>query len=177
MPIAAPAPEGSRPLPATVHALGLVEHGHAIPAFASLTRLAVRTLGAPVALISFMDDAKGRSVFASQEGLGEPWASLGEAPQSHALCAEVRSRRAPLAVDNAPEDQEFARHPAVRRMGVAAYLGMPLHAPDGTAIGAMCAVEDEPRAWTDYDRSVLADLAGLADDAILLRAHRLACVH
>ena len=55
--------------------------------FDRLTRLAARTLGAPVALVSLVDDR--RQFFKSAHGLPEPWASQRETPLTHSFCQHV----------------------------------------------------------------------------------------
>ena len=67
------------------------------------------------------------------------------------------------------------RHPlgqgtlATRDLGVEAYLGVPLHSPDGHTLGALCAIDSQPRAWTQADRETLESLAAIAESEIALR--------
>src|ERR1700680_226145 len=56
-------------------------------AFDLLTRLASRTLKAPISLVSLGDDR--RQFFKSSVGLPEPWSSLRETPLSHSFCQYV----------------------------------------------------------------------------------------
>ena len=50
-----------------------------------------------------------------------------------------------------------------------AYLGVPLATADGTRLGALCAIDHQPREWTGRDHGVLEDLAGAAMSEIELR--------
>ncbi|MEO1748069.1 MAG: PAS domain S-box protein [Pseudomonadota bacterium] len=59
---------------------------------------------------------------------------------------------------------------AIGDLGVIAYLGIPVTAPDGTAIGALCAIDSQPRAWSDTDITRLTDLCGAVTSQIGLRA-------
>ena len=52
--------------------------------FDRLTRIAVRVLHAPVALVSLIDSE--RQFFKSCVGLPEPWASERQTPLSHSFC-------------------------------------------------------------------------------------------
>src|SRR5919108_2857095 len=84
-----PADSTIRPQPATspearlaaLHRTGLLDTP-AEEAFDRLTRLAARLLGAPVALVSLVDE--DRQFFKSAVGLPEPWASARSAPLSPA---------------------------------------------------------------------------------------------
>src|SRR5687767_12467813 len=63
------------------------------------TRLAARTLRAPTALISLVDDR--RQFFKSAVGLAEPWASKREMPLSYSFCKHVVASGHCLAVNDA----------------------------------------------------------------------------
>lgn len=57
---------------------------------------------------------------------------------------------------------------AVRDLGIIAYLGVPIEA-DGEAIGTLCAMDGQPRAWRDADTAVLIDLADAVRTEVALR--------
>jgi PAS domain S-box-containing protein len=126
--------------------------------FDRLTRLARRLLRTPVALVSLLDAE--RQFFLSAQGLPEPWAGLRETPLSHSFCRSVVETGLPLSVGDAREDPRVRGNPAVEALGVVAYLAAPLALPDGCVVGALCAIDSEPRAWTAEDERALADLAG-----------------
>jgi GAF domain-containing protein len=137
------------------------------PAFDRLTRLAARLLHAPVALVSLLD--RDRQFFKSSFGLPEPWASRRETPLSHSFCRhEVASGR-PLVVADARRHRLVRDNPAVAELGVVAYLGIPLIAADGHVLGSLCAIDHEPRAWTEDDVQTLGDLAASVVTEIELR--------
>src|SRR5215204_4594894 len=69
------------------------------PSFDRLTRLATRTLKAPVSLVTLVD--RNRQFFKSQIGLPEPWASLRETPLSHSFCQHVVNTNQPLIISDA----------------------------------------------------------------------------
>lgn len=153
----------------TVETLGLVD-APTPPAFDSLTRLAMRVLAAPVALISIVQEEQNRQFFLSQQGLVEPWKSRRETPLSHSFCHHVKRGRAPLIVSNALWHPLLKDNLAITELDVVAYLGVPISAPDGEVIGALCVIENQPRKWTDEDLSALTDLANCVGDEITLRA-------
>ena len=153
----------------TVDALGLVD-AQTPRAFDSLTRLAMRVLAAPVALISIVQEERNRQFFLSQQGLVEPWKTRRETPLSHSFCQYVKREREPLIVSDALWHPLVKDNLAIAELDVVAYLGVPISAPNGEVIGALCVIENEPRKWTDGDLSALTDLANCVSDEITLRA-------
>nr|CAA9295142.1 hypothetical protein AVDCRST_MAG63-4717 [uncultured Armatimonadetes bacterium] len=136
--------------------------------FDRLTRLAVKVLSAPVALVSLVD--ADRQFFKSQIGLAEPWAARRETPISHSFCQHVVASNRPLIVTDARNDPRVCDNPAVREMGVAAYLGVPLVTSQGQTLGSFCVMDARPRGWTDDQVSLLRDLADSVIAEIELRA-------
>jgi diguanylate cyclase (GGDEF)-like protein len=154
---------------AALHTTGILD---AAPE-ASLERLNVlagQLLGVPVSLVSLVD--ANRQVFAAQSGLPEPWASYGETPLSHSFCQHVVERDAPLIVADTRTDPALRHNLAIRDINVIAYAGVPVHAPNGQPLGALCAIDGAPREWTDRDLRVLRDLARVASDLIDLHGRR-----
>jgi diguanylate cyclase (GGDEF)-like protein/PAS domain S-box-containing protein len=136
-------------------------------AFDRFTRIASRLLGVPVSLVSLVD--ADRQFFKAQLGLPEPWAAARETPLTHSFCQHVVAARAPLVVDDAREHPLVGDNLAVPDLGVVAYLGVPIEV-DGEALGSLCAIDGRPRAWTDADVAVLADLADAVRTEVGLRA-------
>lgn len=138
--------------------------------FTHLTELASNILKVPVSLVSIIDKQNDRQFFKSIKGLQEPWLSRGETPLSHSFCQHVAHDDAPLIVENAPEYNRVKDNLAIPDLGVIAYLGVPIHDPQGRAIGALCAIDSDPKKWTDQDLKTLEKLALCVDDAIRLRS-------
>ncbi|BAR98186.1 histidine kinase/response regulator hybrid protein [Blastochloris viridis] len=130
--------------------------------------MVARTLGVPIALFSLVDDH--RQFFKSAFGLAEPWASRRGTPLSHAFCQHVVARDAPFSVEDVDTHEVVAANPAMRELGIAAYLGVPVRDRDGQVLGALCAVDIEPHPWSDEAVAVLADFAALVEGEIDLRA-------
>lgn len=136
-------------------------------AFDRFTSLVRRLFGVPVALVSFVD--ADRQVFVSQDGLPEPWATRRQTPLSHSFCQHVVLRDAPLVVTDARRDPVLCDNLAVQDINVVGYLGVPVHGPGGHALGSLCALTSEPRAWTTDDVSVMENLAALVETELALR--------
>lgn len=130
------------------------------PAFDRLTQLAARVLHAPVTLISLVD--ADRQFFKSQAGLPEPWATRRGTPLSHSFCQHVVSSASPLIIDDARNHELVCDNLAIPELGVAAYAGIPLQLADGTTLGSFCAIDTEPRHWTEEEIAILHDFASLA---------------
>src|SRR5262249_47029232 len=128
--------------------------------FDRLARLAVRMVGAPVALVSLVGE--GRPVLASREGLPGPWTSPRETPLASAFGRLVVESRRPLVLEDARRHPLASGTPAVDDPGVAAFLGIPLIGRDGRAIGSLCAIDLAPRAWGADDVAAMRDLAASA---------------
>lgn len=127
------------------------------PGLDRLARVAAVAVGAPTALVSLVDDR--RQYFAGQAGLGAPWCDVRQTPLSHSFCQIVVNEGKPLIVNDAPEDPRVAANLAIPDLGVQAYAGVPLADRDGTVLGSLCVIDDEPRVWTDNELAVLTDVA------------------
>lgn len=151
---------------AAVERLGLVGTPSE-EAFDRLARLATRLLGTPGALVNIVTDSV--QFCKSAIGLPEPWATEG-LPLNYGVCPYTVASGATLLVENAATDPRFRDNPGVRALGVAGYAGTPLRASSGHVIGAFCAFDTRPRAWTEDEARILEDLAGAAMTEIELRA-------
>ncbi|MDJ0629390.1 MAG: GAF domain-containing protein [Rhodobacter sp.] len=148
--------------------LGLLD-APAEAGFDAITRLALRLFDVPVALISVIDEPNDRQFFKSQIGLRDPWAGMSQTPLSHSFCQHVKASGTPLVVPYAPENALVCGNPAIRDLGVIGYMGVPILAPDGQPIGALCVIDGQRRSWTDENVGLLADLANCVSDEIALR--------
>lgn len=138
--------------------------------FDRFTRLATKILGVPVSLVSIVEPEKDRQFFTSACGLGEPWASRRQTPLSHSFCQHVVSSSEILCVEDARRHPLVQDNLAIRDLGVIAYLGIPVFGPDHLALGALCAIDEKPRKWSQDDIAVLSDLAAAVTDKIGLNA-------
>ncbi len=133
--------------------------------FDRLTRLAVRTLAAPVSLVTLVDT--DRQVLLSQQGFEGPMAEAGETPLSYSFCQHVVRSAAPFVVPDAREEPLVRDSPSIDELGIVAYAGVPLTTPEGHTLGALCVVVGEPRAWAPEDVDALEDLAALVLHEVL----------
>ncbi|WP_204054683.1 GAF domain-containing protein, partial [Planomonospora parontospora] len=144
-----------------LRATGLLESPR-VPLLDQVTRMAVRLLGVRAALVTLI--AEDRQVTLSSAGTGRPpprWT-----PLSQSMCRHLLVDDAPLAVDDARGDERWTDIGAVARGEPAAYAGIPLHAPDGLPLGALCVIDDRPHAWNQEELEILSDLAAMAETGI-----------
>ncbi|ROS75259.1 SpoIIE family protein phosphatase [Cellulomonas sp. PhB143] len=140
------------------------------PSFDRFARLVQRQLGVPTALVSLvMDDEQ---VFPGALGLPDEIQRSRRTPLSHSFCQYAVADDAPLVVNDARTHDLVRDNGAVLDLDVIAYAGYPIHDLRGRAVGALCAIEPEPRVWTEEELAALADLAEACTAELRLRAER-----
>lgn len=137
------------------------------PTFERLARLVRAHLGVPVALVSFPEG--DQETYLGAAGLVEPWASLRSTPLSWTFCQYVLADSAPLVVEDARAVAGLRDVPAIRRLDAVAYAGFPIHDVDGQVVASLCAVDHQPRRWTEDDLRYLEDTAQAASSEVQLR--------
>src|SRR3954468_7512980 len=136
-------------------------------AFDRLTRLASHALNVPVALVSLVAD--DRQFFKSCLGVAEPWASRRGTPLSHSFCQHAVASGEPLVIEDARETPLVRDNLAIRDLDVIAYAGFPLTTSDGAVLGTFCAIDSQPRTWSDADLAFVREMAQSAMTEIELR--------
>lgn len=131
--------------------------------FDRITRQCARILRTPIALVSLVDER--RQWFKSRFGLDVP-----ETPREFSFCGHAVAADELLVVPDATLDPRFADNPLVTTAsGVRAYLGVPIHAPGGEAIGTLCAIDRSPRQFSDADIVVMTRMARIVEHLIQSR--------
>jgi serine phosphatase RsbU (regulator of sigma subunit) len=133
--------------------------------FDHLTRLAATLLDAPLAFATIVDET--RSFWKSSFGVGS---GERQNPVEESFCQYVIGAHHELTIDDAAADPRTRDNPSVESMGVAAWAGFPLMAPDGQVLGSFCVIDTRPRRWTSRDVEVLRALSAAAAAEIALRA-------
>ncbi len=129
-----------------------------------------RALGVPVALVSLT--RTDRQVLPGAAGLREPWATTRSLPLGHLFCHHLVTTGRPLVITDARRHPRHRDTPAVLDLGVVAYAGVPLADGAGNVLGALCAVDTEPRSWTDDQLATLRDIARACATELRLRLVR-----
>lgn len=125
--------------------------------FERVTRLASRLIGTPIAAVSLIDGK--RQWLKSVQGL-----NAVETPRDYSFCGHAILGDEPLVVEDATQDERFHDNPLVTGdPSIRFYAGMPVHAPDGARIGALCVIDREPRKLTASQMEDLKDLAAMVE--------------
>lgn len=124
------------------------------PAEADLDRI-VRVAGeyfeAPIALFSLVDEH--RQWFKSRFGLEAP-----ETPRDISFCGHVIVQDQTFVVEDAATDARFHDNPlVVDGPRIKFYAGVPIRAPDGSALGTLCVIDRSPRDFSNRDKERLRD--------------------
>ncbi len=121
-----------------------------------LCALAAKLLDTPIAHLSLVDS--NEQLFAGKIGLDED-----RTARAVAFCAHTIMTSGPFIIEDAESDPRFCKNPLVtERPSIRAYLGIPLETAPGLRIGALCAVDQKARVFTDNDVQILSKLASIA---------------
>ena len=135
--------------------------------FDRYTRLCSALLGVPVSAAVLVEAE--RLYFKSRYFMGRvpPMGLSGPATQS--FCQNVVVDEGPFVVEDCRENERTRDTLAVTRYHIRAYAGLPLRNPEGEILGSFCAVDFQPRAWTERDLAQLEDLRNGVESEIALR--------
>jgi PAS domain S-box-containing protein len=132
-------------------------------AFDTLTRLAARLLGVPMAAVSLIDS--DRQWFKSRHGI-----AIAETQRDISFCGHVVGQDSALVVPDAAADERFADNPLVTgEPRIRFYAGFPLRTADGFVLGTMCAMDSCARTPDQADLDELELLARQTVDQLELR--------
>jgi PAS domain S-box-containing protein len=137
-------------------------------AYDRLSALAARLVGAGHAKVTLFTD---QDTVVGGYGL-PPGVVGGRALLTGELSARVVRDRRPLVVADARTDPALAALPAVTSGQVAAYLGTPLVAASGRAVGVLAVYDPVPRIWHDDEAELLEHLAASVVAELELSAAR-----
>ncbi|WP_245409268.1 GAF domain-containing protein [Shinella sp. WSJ-2] len=121
-------------------------------------------LNCPVALVSILDE--DRQVFIAHLGLPDKWAEAAETPLTHSFCQHVVRDKKPLVIGDATIHDLVRDNLAITDLGVISYMGVPVTMPDGMVIGALAAIDGEPRTWSENELELLSRIGKVASNQI-----------
>ena len=148
-------------------ALGLSEAPDAdMEHYAEWARLEV---GTPLVVVSVVHP--DRQVLPGVSGRLGDAGPARSVPLAESVCRHVVSLAEPLVVADMRDHPSTGTHPAISQ-GVVAYAGMPLTDGSGHVLGALAAIDERPRAWTDDELRVLSNIARACSVELRLRLTR-----
>jgi GAF domain-containing protein len=123
-------------------------------AFDRLTALVAEHFGVSVAFIGLLEAETEQFVACH----GAEWEEL---TREDSICTYAILEEDVTVIENVQADPRFAHNDRLKDLGVRAYAGANLTVADGTTIGELCLIDDEPRSFTDAEQ---ADLSLFADE-------------
>ncbi len=94
------------------------------------------------------------------------WAEAAETPLTHSFCQHVVRDKQPLIIGDATLHDLVRDNLAITDLGVISYMGVPVTLPDGMVIGALAAIDGEPRVWTDAELETLSRIGKIVSNQI-----------
>ena len=139
-------------------------------AFDRFARLVRRHLKVPAAVVCFV--VPEGQVLPGASGMPEPLQTDRLLRYPGKLTNVITTRGEAVMTVDARQDAALHDNYLVREMGLVALAGYPVFDIRGRAVGALCAVADEPREWSEDDLASLDDLAAACTAELRLRAER-----
>lgn len=131
--------------------------------FDNIVQLVRNVIGVPIAAVSLVDER--RQWFKAQRGMG-----IDGGPRESAFCNHTIRQEQPLVVSDATTDVRFSASDLVQGAPyIRGYAGVPLTTPDGYNVGALCAIDTNPRTFTPQQIDILVNLAELVCNELELR--------
>ncbi|MEV4277822.1 GAF domain-containing SpoIIE family protein phosphatase [Actinoplanes xinjiangensis] len=139
-------------------------------AFNRVAMLVHKLIDAPIGVVCLVDE--DRQVLAGQVGMPEPLASAREMPLTHSFSRHVVVAGEMQVVADVRADPRMRDNPMIGEIGAIAYVGAPIVDPDGLMVGALCAIDQEPRVWTPSEIALIGELAEVCSSEVCLRIAR-----
>jgi GAF domain-containing protein len=139
-------------------------------AFDRVAMLIHKLVDAPMGAICLVDE--DHQFLAGQVGVPEPLASARRMPLTHSFSRHVVVAGEMLVVPDVREDPRMRDNPMISAIGAIAYAGAPITDPDGLIVGALCAIDHEPRVWTPSEVALIGELAEVCSSEVCLRIAR-----
>jgi CheY-like chemotaxis protein len=135
--------------------------------FDRYTRLCSALLEVPVSLAVLVESDR---LFFKSRYTRVPLPALGQSgPATQSFCQNVIINCGAFVVEDCRKDERTKDSIAVTQYHIRAYAGLPIRTPEDEIIGSFCALDFQPRAWTERDLEHLADLRNGIESEIALR--------
>ncbi|GAA2678888.1 GAF domain-containing SpoIIE family protein phosphatase [Actinoplanes palleronii] len=151
----------------SVRRLGGAGPDEAFDRVAMLVRMLV---DAPLGVVCLVDAEN--QYLAGQVGMPEPIASERTMPLTHSFSRHVVVAGEMLIIPDVRVDPRTRGNPSIEQLSAISYAGVPITDPDGLVVGALGAVDHEPREWTPSEITLLTELAEVCSSEVCLRIAR-----
>lgn len=127
--------------------------------FDRFTRLAKRTFGVEIALVSLVD--KDRQWFKSSAGLA---GCDNQSSREDSFCGHAILNDGPFIIPDASKDERFHDNPfVVNEPHLRFYAGYPLKTVNGDKVGTLCILDSKARDFSAEDIETLEDLGAMVE--------------
>lgn len=119
----------------------------------NIANLLARIINIPAALIMKTEN-EFMEVFISSQSENNPY-KQGDKEHWHGLyCETVIKTRQELLIPNALKDKDWDKNPDIK-LGMIAYLGLPLNFPDKTPFGTICVLDNKENPFIEDQKKLL----------------------
>lgn len=133
------------------------------PQFDRIAKHVSNVFDLPMAVVSIID--AHRQWYKASIGM-----KVGEAYAPHTICRHSLVDGKTIVVPNALDDPRFAQSPLVLgEPSIRFCASAPLKAEDGSFIGTLCGLDNQPRQFTALQTEMFEDIAKIAMEAIEMR--------
>jgi DNA-binding NarL/FixJ family response regulator len=139
-----------------------VDELSAVESFHRLSELIASHFDVDVCFVGLVDEAQERFVACH----GADWETLD---REDTICTYSIIEDGVTVIENVQTDPRFEHNETLEDLNIRSYAGADLTAPDGTIIGELCLVHDEPRGYTDEELSELQLFAEEVSEQLELR--------
>jgi hypothetical protein len=138
------------------------------PIFDEFVAIAARVFSLPISLISLVEEQEVHYPV----GVGVP--SHTRQPRQESVCSAALEHNQAVVVYQDLEAVEKGAIPepalaAARTNQVRFYAGATLRLPDQRAVGTLCVVDHDPRAFSEHEQHLLEQLATLVSHTMVVR--------
>ena len=131
--------------------------------FERIVSLVQLVLKVPICAVSLID--RDRQWFKAQRGL-----SVCQTARDVSFCTHAVAQNRPFVIPDALRDARFCDNPLVTGPpAIRAYAGIPLQTKGGFNVGSLCAIDTQPRVFTDHELAIMGSLASMVVDEFELR--------
>ena len=127
-----------------------------------LTEMAAAHFGTSLTFVTFMFEHEQLMI----EQVGDGPTLL---PREDTVCTYALLEDGVVVIEDLATDPLFGANEALAEEGLRFYAGTKLVSPDDHVIGTFCVMDDEPRSFSESERSVLAAFGEEAMDQLELR--------
>ena len=134
----------------------------AAESFERLSELIASHFDVAVCFVGLLDEAEERFLACH----GADWNTLD---REDSICTYSILEDGVTVVENVQADPRFEHNETLEELNIRSYAGADLTAPDGTIIGELCLIHDEPRGYTDEQLAELELFAEEVSEQLELR--------